>query len=211
MRKLAGVADLGLADPHPARIHFTYLDPAYRADSTNRAHDSASVGDAVTLPYRPRIVVISENKDTAINFPHLDRAVSVEGVGKGGGTAAAFEWIRTAETLVYWGDIDADGLEILDGFQAAGLPVRSILMDRPTWDCYAHLGTDTYPDGRRIEARRPAAVPHLTETERELYLNLCSSEWPGFRRLEQERIPLTVALEAVIAVATGDDDRSECN
>lgn len=211
VRKLAGVADLGLADTHPARIHFTYLDPAYRADSTNRAHDSASVGDAVTLPYRPRIVIISENKDTAVNFPHLDRAVSVEGVGKGGGTAAAFDWIRNAETLIYWGDIDADGLEILDGFRAAGLPARSILMDGPTWGRYAHLGTDTHPDGRRIAARKPASVPHLTEAERELYLALCSPERSGFRRLEQERIPLTVALEAVLAVAVRDGARSKCD
>lgn len=208
VRKLAGVADLGLADAHPARIHFTYLDPAYRASSKNRTHDSASVGDAVTLPYRPRIVIISENKDTAVNFPHLDRAISVEGVGKGGGTAATFDWIRNAETLIYWGDIDADGLEILDGFRAAGLPAHSILMDDSTWGRYGHLGTDTHPDGHRIAARKPAAVPHLTKAEQALYLALCSPERSGFRRLEQERIPLPEALEAVLAVAVRDGARA---
>jgi hypothetical protein len=202
--KLAGIESLGLADPHPARIHFTYLDPTYRGDPTNRVHDSASVGDAVTLPYRPRVVIISENKDTAICFPLLAGAVSVEGVGKGGGTAARFDWIRHAEILVYWGDLDADGLEILDGFRAAGLDAKSILMDSNTWRRFEHLGTNHYPDGRLVLAKpKPAPTPHLDEAEQALYLALCDPDRTEYRRLEQERIPLKDALAAVKALQPG--------
>ncbi|MHB1431885.1 MAG: Wadjet anti-phage system protein JetD domain-containing protein [Streptosporangiaceae bacterium] len=34
-----------------------------------------------------------------------------------------------APLVVRWGDMDADGPEILDGFPAAGVSARSILMD----------------------------------------------------------------------------------
>lgn len=123
VRELAGVEDLRLGPPHPARIHFTYLDPAHRA-AGGRVHDSASVGDRMQLPYRPEVVIISENKDTAIHFPPVPGGVSVEGAGTGGGTAASFDWIVTAPRVIYWGDMDADGLEILDGFRDAACPPR---------------------------------------------------------------------------------------
>jgi hypothetical protein len=41
-------------------------------------------------------------------------------------------------------------------------------------------------------------VPHLTEAERALYHRLISPDWTGHRRVEQERIPLSVALEQVL-------------
>jgi hypothetical protein len=74
--ELAGLLDLGLLPPHPARIHFTYLDPDYLATGARR-HDSGSVGDAVELPYQPRVVLISENKDTAVGFPPVPGGVAV--------------------------------------------------------------------------------------------------------------------------------------
>ncbi len=126
--ELAGLDNLGLRPPHPARIHFTYLDPDYLATG-GRRHDSGSVGDRVTLPYGPRVVLISENKDTAVGFPSVPGGISVEGAGRGGLTHAAFDWIRDAPLVVYWGDMDADGLEILNEFQAAGINVTSLLMD----------------------------------------------------------------------------------
>lgn len=61
IRELAGVEDLRLLPPHPPRIHFTYLDPTHRA-AGGRLHDSATVGDRIALPYRPQVVIISENK-----------------------------------------------------------------------------------------------------------------------------------------------------
>jgi len=77
---LAGIPTLGLLPPHPARIHFTYLDPDYIA-SGHRRHDSATVGDAMTPAYPPAVVVISENKDTALHFLPVRQGVSVEGMG----------------------------------------------------------------------------------------------------------------------------------
>ena len=194
--ELAGVEDLRLAPRHPARIHFTYLDPNHRA-AGGRMHDSATVGDPVRMPYRPETVIISENKDTAIHFPALPGGVSVEGVGRGGGTAAAFDWIARAPQVFYWGDMDADGLEILDGFRAAGVPATSILMDPAAYEAWKPFGTNVDQYGKPLGPRPPRPVPHLTDAERALYEQLISPGWIGHRRIEQERIPLVVALERV--------------
>jgi hypothetical protein len=196
IRDLTGLDDLRLAPAHPARLHFTYLDPEH-LDSGGRRHDSASVGDRPALAYQPRIVVISENKDTAIGFPRLPGAVSVEGVGKGGGTAASFDWIREAALVVYWGDMDADGLEILNEFRASGLPAHSILMNLQAYDQWCRFGSDTDALGRPIGVRAARPVPHLTEAEAHLYGRLLDPDWTGHRRIEQERIPLAHALSEV--------------
>ena len=196
LRELAGLDDLQLAPPHPARLHFTSLDPAHRR-AGRRWHDSATVGDRAEPAYRPRVVVISENKDTAVNFPELDGGIAVEGVGRGGATAAAFNWLTRAETVVYWGDMDADGLEILDGFRAAGVPARSILMSPAAFERWERFGTNTDARGNSLTGRDPRPVPHLTKEEAQLYRQLTSPGWTRFRRIEQERIPLEAALAEV--------------
>ena len=54
---------------------------------------------------------------------------------------------------------------------------------------------------RLVEWAAPRPVPHLTPAETELYAKLTSHEWTRFRRVEQERIPLRVALRAFRALA----------
>jgi hypothetical protein len=184
---------LNLAPRHPSRIHFTYLDPAYRSSGA-RIHDSATVGDTMMPAYPPRIVLISENKDTAINFPPIPDAIAIEGEGTGGTTFAQFTWITEAPVLLYWGDIDADGFFILNGFRAAGVPATSILMDRETLSTYARFGTDLNKKNKPIPlSPRRGVLPYLTEEEQATLELLMSEEWEGPRRLEQERIPLSVA------------------
>ena len=196
IRELAGVEDLRLLPPHPPRIHFTYLDPTHRA-AGGRLHDSATVGDRIALPYRPQVVIISENKDTAIHCPPLPGGVSVEGVGRGGATVAAFDWITAAARVVYWGDMDADGLEILDGFRAAGVPAVSILMDPDAYGAWERFGTNVDQYGKPLGPRPAWPVPHLTDPERTLYGQLIAPDWRRHRRVKQERIPLDVALARV--------------
>ncbi|MHA6800289.1 Wadjet anti-phage system protein JetD domain-containing protein [Bounagaea algeriensis] len=196
VKDLAGVEDLGLRPAHPARIHFTYLDPAHRA-AGGRLHDSATVGDSIQMPYQPDIVIISENKDTAIHFPELAGGVSVEGVGRGGSTTAAFDWITRAPQVFYWGDMDADGLEILNEFRSAGVPATSILMDPDSYEAWERFGTSFDRYGKPLGPRPARPVPHLTEAERTLYHQLIAPAWDRHRRIEQERVPLIMALEQV--------------
>lgn len=205
---LAGLGsqpDLGLLPPHPPRIHFTYL-PQYLAGGARR-YDSATVGDRFQPAYRPRVVIISENKDTSICFPAFPDAISVEGVGKGGGTIAAFHWIHQAETLAYWGDMDPDGLEILNGFRAAGVPARGLLMDPIAYGTWERYGTNTDAAGEPLKPKEPRATPYLTDDERCLYESLCSPAWTRYRRVEQERIPLHIAAAELAREASADRGR----
>jgi len=194
---LTGLDDFGLLPPHPPRIHFTYLDPAYRATS-KRIHDSATVGDAFAPAYLPEVVVISENKDTAIHFPTVPGGISVEGVGTGGKTPAALPWVRDAPVVIYWGDIDRDGYEILNGYRADfDRDIDSILMNAVTYEAYRDFGTNLDKHGRPLTAGEPKPVIRLRAAEREMYLRVLAADHAGHRRLEQERIPLDVALDAV--------------
>ena len=198
--RLAGVEDLGLLEDHPPRIHFTYLDPVYRAGG-GRVHDSASVGDAVVLPYEPQVVVISENKDTAVWFPPVAGGVAVEGVGSGGGTHARFDWIRNAPLVFYWGDMDADGLEILNGFRLVGITALSLFMDLDAYREFSRFGVNADKSGNDLTSRPPKDVKTLEAGEKDLYLALCSPGWDGPRRVEQERIPIERAATTVRSLA----------
>lgn len=206
--RLARRDDLALAPPHPPRVHLTYLDPGHRA-AGGRWHDAVTIGDAMTPAYRPELVIISENKDTAIHFPPRARAISVEGVGRGAGAVAAVDWLAQAPTVIYWGDMDADGLEILNEFRAAGIAAHSMFMDPSAYQRWERFGATVDPHGRPLEADARHPVPHLTDDERRLYDSLTDPAWPGVRRIEQERIPLALALAEVERLAvSGTEPRS---
>jgi len=104
---------ISTARANPVRVLTARRHPSRCTLSVNSEsaaiHDSASVGDAVALPYEPQVVVISENKDTAVGFPPGAGGIAVEWVGSGGGTHARFDWIRDAPLAFCWGDMDADG------------------------------------------------------------------------------------------------------
>lgn len=254
--QLAGLETLPL-EQRPAQVRFTYLDPAYLARG-GRRFDSWVVGDACELPYEPRVVVICENRDSALWFPQVDGGIAVMGDGFAAiQNVAALEWIRTAPVgapsreallpsatpadapsrdvllpggapvgassldasqtaqpscstaplgapsrsvtplVVYWGDMDAAGLEILNGCRQQGINCESMLMDIPSFDRYAAFGTNSDKNGHAFKPKEPLDLPGLRAPERELYLRLVSPNWHGVRRIEQERIPLPDALAAL--------------
>jgi hypothetical protein len=126
--------------------------------------------------------------------------ISVEGMGHGGATAASLQWLRDCPNLFYWGDMDAAGFEILDGFRAAGLAVTSILMDVATYEQFEQFGTSTDARGVPLSAPTRRPLVHLTIEERQLYDCLTDPTWARYRRIEQERIPLLHAAETVHAM-----------
>ena len=186
--------ELSLEKNHASRVFFTYLDPEYLADPAHRRYDMATVGDVSVVPYSPHLVVISENKDTAVNFPLFPGGIAVEGAGKGMSALAAIPWLSATPNLLYWGDIDEDGFAILNEARAAGLPVQSMLMNLATYATYSPFGTMTNKDGKLLVPER-RTLPHLTIDEQKMYHLLTDEKHDGPRRIEQERIPLDVALK----------------
>lgn len=195
---LAGLDALGLAPAHPARVHVTYLDPQH-LQAGGRRHDCFSTGDRAVPPYRVGAVVISENKDTAVAFPDIAGGVAIEGEGRGARTIAALPWLADVPMVFYWGDMDQDGLEILNEFRAAGVPAISLMMDVTSYEKYRSWGSDLDPRGVPVAVHAPRPVPHLSAGELELYRLLTDPAAAGPLRIEQERIPLGIAADMVLS------------
>jgi hypothetical protein len=191
---LTGKDDLGLVE-RPPRVFFTYLDPTHLATG-GRRYDSATAGDPTDPAYPPEIIVITENKDTALFFPSVPRGIAVEGSGKAAPLLATIlPWLTIAPHILYWGDMDSAGYEILDQLRKSGIPATSILMDMPAYLAHQQYGATTDDAGKPLpcDTRRP--LPHLTPAERQVYDLLTDPNHDGPRRVEQERIPLDTAKQ----------------
>lgn len=197
----------------PAVVHLTYVCPTYASTSGGRRHDAWTTGDGHEPAYVPRTVLVVENRDSRLWFPEVERTVVVEGGGKAAASLLSdVAWVREAEHLVYWGDMDADGYAILDRFRsvlgrpsASGRPARavpSILMDDTDLDAYARHGVLTDKNGMPL---KPSSVRlgHLTPDETAAYDAITTAGEVPFRRIEQELIPLQVAAERLRTLVAG--------
>ncbi|MEV5706384.1 Wadjet anti-phage system protein JetD domain-containing protein [Actinoallomurus sp. NPDC052274] len=193
----------------PAVLHLTYVDPEHAA-SGRRRHDAWTTGDTHDIAYRPQIVLVVENRDSRLWFPPVRDTIVVEGGGKAAAAVLAnVPWIRAADHVVYWGDIDADGYAILDRFRAAlaepapdgapSKPVTSILMDVTDLHRYAQHGVSHDKAGHPIKPS-PAILPHLTEAEATAYDIVATAGPTPFRRIEQEAVPLAHAATRLLDV-----------
>jgi hypothetical protein len=197
IEKLAGIPALQLRS-RPVQARITYIDPGHVA-AGHRRWDIITAGDTLALPYPAATVLIVENRDTAFYFPpEVPSGVVVLGNGDAAvSLATAARPLTASARVLYWGDIDAEGLRIVSRLRASGHPVTSVLMDLPTYDTYAAYGTPLDQRGKIIPPGDPTPPPGLTHAEKALYHRLTDPDWTGHRRIEQERIPLDVALRAV--------------
>ncbi|MEU8193969.1 Wadjet anti-phage system protein JetD domain-containing protein [Microbispora amethystogenes] len=209
LRDVAGRDVRGEVRPRLTVMHLTYVDPDHTA-SGRRRHDAWTTGDVHDIAYRPRVVLVVENRDSRLWFPPVRDTIVVEGGGKAAASLLAnVPWIRAADHVVYWGDIDADGYTILDRFRAAlaeptpdgapPKPVTSILMDATDLHHYSEHGVNHDKAGRPIKPS-PANLPHLTEAESIAYDTIATAGSTPFRRIEQEAIPLTHAAARLLQI-----------
>ncbi len=140
-------------------------------------------------------VFIVENEVTYLAFPPVPRAIVVFGSGFAATGLASLTWLRSVE-IVYWGDIDTYGFEILSRLRAYLPQVRSVLMDRDTLLRHrAHWTMEEKP------TRRPLA--YLTEHERSLYNDLIADIYGAGVRLEQERVRFSKLRAALLPWTKG--------
>lgn len=125
----------------------------------------------------PRVVIV-ENQTNLRTLPPLSGAIALGGLGNAVTDLRYLSWLAQREVW-YWGDLDADGLEILSRLRALFPRTRSLLMDAATLETwYPRIGTA----GNRRTGPPPA---HLTPVERAAYERCVTSNL----RLEQERFP----------------------
>lgn len=175
---------LGLRLP-PELIQTTVLDPALRAPIAGMRHLAASIEDLNRWPLHPDTIVILENKETAYAITDDHPGVVVlHGHGFSVAHYAQIHWVHTASKVLYWGDIDAPGLQFVNDLRSHGITAATILMDTATLEQFRHLAVDGAGPQRK-------ALPHLTDPEQELYqhlINYAATHDTGLL-LEQERIP----------------------
>lgn len=125
-------------------------------------------------------VLVVENKTTlytTLTLPKMKNTIAIFGSGYGVSNLKNVDWLTNIEIL-YWGDIDVQGFEILSQFRGYFPQTKSILMDKKSFEKFFEndLGT---PSNSSIQL-------NLTNDEIKLYDNLKTNNW----RLEQEKIPL---------------------
>ncbi len=175
------------------RLRFRVLDPAMRALTANLEDLDLPRSQAATLPLAPVCVVFSENEQTGLAFPDMPGVVLVLGLGNNVGDLSEIPWLKNARIL-YWGDLDTYGFDILDNVRAVLPQTESVLMDEATverWKCYAV----TISEKEQYRGK----LTHLTPDETRVYEGLQTDRWGENLRLEQERIPWEAALAEVKA------------
>lgn len=177
-----GSTDLGLR-PDPVFHDLVVLDPAARAERPGLPRASRMAPEALAATgLQPRVVIVCENSETVQVLPDLSGAVAVGGAGYNLPGLFAVPWIQQSPVL-YWGDIDADGLRILDRARHHHSRVTSVLMDRATLEAHRSL---TGSGGERPQVELTRLTPEEAELHRELSRTAL--------RLEQERIEIGYAV-----------------
>ena len=127
-------------------------------------------------------VFVVENKVNFLTFPPIADCIVIWGHGYGVSSMKNSDLLKSAE-LFYWGDLDAQGFEILSQFRGYYPQTKSFLMDRSTFDKYFENDAGT-PSKISVEL-------NLTAEELFLYEYIKANNY----RLEQEKIPQNYVIE----------------
>ncbi len=131
----------------------------------------------LTLPISKAIIL--ENKTTYSTFftlPQKEDTIAIFGSGNAVLALRDTEWLKNIE-IFYWGDLDAQGFEILSRVRGCLPQTKSIFMDQDTFEKFFENDTGT-PSKCAMEL-------NLTSEEMTLYNKIKVNNW----RLEQEKIP----------------------
>lgn len=170
------------------QVRFRILDQKISQDYFSGFDDMAipiSHFKSLNIPVKKVIVV--ENKTNlymTLSLPKMSDTMAIFGSGFGVNNLKDVKWLSDVE-LLYWGDIDVQGFEILSQFRSYFPRVKSILMDKDTFDKFFEndAGAPT----------KVIASLNLNEDEYLLYNQLRSNNW----RLEQEKISLERVKEVL--------------
>lgn len=182
------------------QVRFKILDPELSNNFFSGIDDIAipvSQFEKLELPVKKVIVV--ENKTTlytTLTLPGMEKGIAIFGSGYKINNLRNTDWLNHAEIL-YWGDIDVQGFEILSQFRTYFPHTKSFLMDRLTFDRFFENDPGT-----------PSSINtilNLTNSETDLYKILKANNW----RLEQEKIPFSYVKEQVKPRDSGLDPKSE--
>ncbi len=173
----------------PSYTRFRFLDMAVSPFPPGFTELTARTAELARMDPGVDTVFIIENEVTYLAFPGVPRAMAVFGSGFASTGLAALDWLDGKE-IVYWGDIDTHGFDILSRLRSRLPGVRSILMDEDTLLSHrSQWAVEESPTRRELEG--------LTAEEQLLYRDLVADRYGAGVRLEQERIPFSRVRRAL--------------
>lgn len=140
------------------------------------------------LPVKESRIVIVENKVNLLTLPQLPRFIGIGGLGYGI-TLLRYAEFMSRVPVMYWGDLDVEGFEVLSHLRSFCPHAKSLWMNQAAIDQWRHL--KIAGSGRPL-----TAPPHLTDEERAGFDICCREDL----RIEQERVP-QAAVSAEIGLA----------
>ncbi len=175
----------GLREGEP-QIHVRFLD-----DQLGKSYGlpvdelSTPCSQFARLQLKEQRCLITENKMTFLTLPPLSHTFAILGGGFGVSALAAIPWLSQCP-MIYWGDLDAQGFQILSQLRSLFPHVVSLMMDEPTFKTFSPF----HVEGTLCTTRQ---LPHLTREEHILFLHLSEKTL----RLEQEHISHAYALTCI--------------
>ncbi len=169
--------NLKYAEP---QIRFKVLDKEISQRYFSGLEDIAiPVSQFETLDLPIERVIVFENKTTfyaALTLPKMNNTIALFGSGFSVSNLKNASWFANKD-LLYWGDIDVQGFEILSQFRGYFPQTKSILMDEQTFEKFF--------ENDKGKPTNISIKLNLTGEEQQLYDILKTNNW----RLEQEKIP----------------------
>tara|TARA_R110002050_G_scaffold585_1_gene4208 strand:- start:161 stop:1312 length:1152 start_codon:yes stop_codon:yes gene_type:complete len=163
-------------------IRFKILDSKISEDFFSGLNDiSTTVSQFNQLSLPIERVMIVENKTNlytiALTLPEYKKTMVIFGSGFKVENLKEANWLKFVE-IIYWGDIDVQGFEILSQVRNYFAQTKSFLMDEKTFD-------EFFEKDKGVLSKSNVQL-NLTSTELSIYQKIKENNW----RLEQEKIPL---------------------
>ncbi len=174
--------------PKPTYTRFRLLNPQSAfpkviSEITLRTEELAAL-ELVT-----DTVFVVENEITYLAFPAVPNSIVIFGSGFSLAALRDIPWMHSRE-IVYWGDIDTHGFDILHRLRSQFEFARSLMMDQQTLLAHPRQWvTEPSPTNR--------ALTNLNDAERALYHDLIEDRYGPAVRLEQERVSFSWLQQAL--------------
>ena len=177
-----------------ARFNLKYDEPLVRFRILDEAISHQLFGDIddISIPISEfqhlslpiQTVYVVENKINMLIFPIKRDSIVIWGHGFGVDVMKDVEWLKT-KRIYYWGDLDAQGFQILSEFRFHFKQVQSFLMDRYTFDKYFEGDKGTVTNVEKELC--------LTAEEKNMFEYLKANNL----RLEQEKVPFDYITKSI--------------
>ena len=187
----------GLKTPSPTiriRLLEEQLDWLHRLRLDDLTLPVDQLAHLLTKHIQPKTVIIAENLMNFLTLPAHPASVGLFGRGFAVQLLADVRWLHQCR-VIYWGDIDAHGFQILSDLRKLFPHVRSVMMDQQTLDNHAEYVVE----GNRVRADR---FDGLTEVEAIVAQHILEHNL----RLEQEHISQSYALIQLGQMLRSGDD-----